>query len=90
VRVVSMPSWELFEAQDEAYKEQVIPVEVPTLAVEAGASIGWDRYADDVVALDRFGESAPGGEALERLGFNPRNVADRARVLVDDLSEDDT
>jgi transketolase len=89
VRVVSMPSWELFDAQDESYKESVIPVEVPTLAVEAAASLGWDRWADDVVGLDRFGESAPGAEALEKLGFNPTNVADRARQLVDDLTEDD-
>jgi transketolase len=88
VRVVSMPSWDLFAEQDEAYQDAVLPAEAPTLAVEAAASLGWDRWADDVVALDRFGESAPGAEALEKLGFNPQNVAARARALLDDLSED--
>jgi transketolase len=88
VRVVSMPSWDLFAEQDEAYQDAVLPPEAPTLAVEAAASLGWDRWADDVVALDRFGESAPGAEALDKLGFNPANVASRARALLDDLSEE--
>jgi transketolase len=88
VRVVSMPSWDLFAAQDESYQDSVLPPEAPTLAVEAASSLGWDRWADDVVALDRFGESAPGAEALDKLGFNPANVAARARALVDDLRED--
>ena len=88
VRVVSMPSWDLFEEQDETYRDEVLPVEVPTLAVEAGSSLGWDRWADDVVALDRFGASAPGGEALAKLGFTPENVADRAKELLADLQEE--
>jgi transketolase len=88
VRVVSMPSWDLFAEQGDEYQDSVLPAEAPTLAVEAGASLGWDRWADDVVALDRFGESAPGAEALDKLGFNPANVAKRARQLLDDLSED--
>jgi transketolase len=88
VRVVSMPSWDLFAEQDEAYRDEVLPVEVPTLAVEAAASLGWDRWADDVVAIDRFGASAPGGVVLAELGFTPEHVADRARQLLDDLSED--
>jgi transketolase len=88
VSVVSMPSWDLFAEQTDEYREEVLPVEVPTLAVEAGASLGWDRWADDVVALDRFGASAPGAVALERLGFNPANVAERARQLLDDLEEE--
>ena len=54
-RVVSMPSWDLFSAQPDAYQDSVLPPEVPTLAVEAGASLGWDRWADDSVTLDRFG-----------------------------------
>ncbi|MBW8826759.1 MAG: transketolase [Acidobacteria bacterium] len=89
VRVVSMPSWDLFEEQEEAYRDEVLPVEVPTLAVEAGASLGWDRWADDVVALDRFGSSAPGSEALAKLGFSPENVAERARELLADLQEEE-
>jgi transketolase len=87
-RVVSMPSWDLFAAQPAAYQDSVLPPEVPTLAVEAGASLGWDRWADDSVSLDRFGASAPGAVALANLGFNPDNVAERARQLVHDLRED--
>ncbi len=87
-RVVSMPSWDLFAAQDDAYQSGVLPPEVPTLAVEAGASFGWDRWADDSVSLDRFGASAPGAVALTNLGFNPENVATRARQLVNDLREE--
>jgi transketolase len=89
VRVVSMPSWDLFAQQDETYRDEVVPVEVPTLAVEAGASFGWDRWADDVIALDRFGTSAPGSVAMAQLGFTVDAVVDRARQLLDDLSPDD-
>ena len=87
-RVVSMPSWELFAEQDDEYQDDVLVPEAPTLAVEAGASLGWDRWADDVVALDRFGVSAPGAEALTRLGYNPDDVAARARALLAELMED--
>jgi transketolase len=87
-RVVSMPSWDLFAAQSEDYQLSVLPPEVPTLAVEAGASLGWDRWADDSLTLDRYGASAPGDVALARLGFTADNVVARARQLVDDLQED--
>ena len=87
-RVVSMPSWELFAEQDDDYQDEVLVPEAPTLAVEAAASLGWDRWADDVVALDRFGESAPGAEALANLGYRPDHVAARARALLADLMED--
>jgi transketolase len=83
VRVVSMPSWDLFAAQTDEYREQVLPVDVPTLAVEAGATFGWERYADDVVGIDHFGASAPGPRVLAEFGFIPENVAARARVLVE-------
>jgi transketolase len=89
VWVVSMPSWDLFAAQSEAYRDSVLPVEVPTLAVEAASSFGWDRWADDVVSLDHFGVSAPGGVAMVRLGFSPEAVVDRARQLLDDLAPED-
>ena len=85
-RVVSMPSWELYEEQDDTYRDSVLPVELPTLAVEAGASLGWDRYADAVVAIDRFGASAPGKVALENLGINADNVAALARELLEALN----
>ncbi len=82
VRVVSMPSWELFAEQPDSYRDEVLPPGVPTLAVEAGVSLGWDRYADDVVAIDHFGASAPGGVALAEFGYTPENVVARARALL--------
>jgi transketolase len=81
-RVVSMPCWELFEEQDEAYRDSVLPGDVPTLAVEAAASLGWDRWADESVSIDRFGASAPGKIVLQNLGYTAENVAARARALV--------
>jgi len=89
-RVVSMPSWELFDAQDDDYQEAVLPSDVPTLAVEAGTSFGWDRWADDSVSIDnRFGASAPGKVVLEKLGFSPENVADRAKTLLAALEDEE-
>lgn len=89
VRVVSMPCWELFEEQSADFHEHVLPSEIPTLAVEAATSFGWDRWADDTVALDRFGASAPAAAVFEHLGFSPANVADRARELLADLTYSD-
>jgi transketolase len=89
LRVVSMPSWALFEALDDDAQDDVLPADVPTLAVEAAASFGWDRWADDSVSIDRFGASAPGKVALEKLGFTATNVADRARQLLAELDEED-
>jgi transketolase len=77
-----MPSWELFEEQDESYRASVLPAGVKRLAVEAGVSIGWERYADASVSIDRFGASAPGTVALRNLGFTAENVAARARDLM--------
>jgi transketolase len=88
IRVVSMPSWDLFAAQSDEYQTSVLPPAVPTLAVEAASSFGWDRWADDSVSIDRFGASAPGAVALANLGYTPENVAERARQLLDDLRED--
>jgi transketolase len=81
-RVVSMPSWDLFEVQADAVRDAVLPRGVPTLAVEAGASFGWERYADAVVGIDRFGASAPGPTVMAELGFTPEHVAERARALL--------
>ena len=81
-RVVSLPSWELFAEQDEAYRESVLPPGLLRLAVEAASPLGWERYADDSVTIDRFGASAPGNVVLENLGFTPANVAMRARALL--------
>jgi len=82
VRLVSMPSWDLFEAQPPDVRAGVLPPGVPTLAVEAASSFGWSKYADDVVAVNRFGESAPGEVALERFGYTPGYVSARARALL--------
>lgn len=81
-RVVSMPSWELFEALDDDARAAVIPAATPSLAVEAGSSMGWHRWVDDVVGIDRFGASAPGGTVLAELGMNVDNVVARATALI--------
>ncbi len=86
VRVVSMPSTEIFDAQDDAYRESVLPDGVrKRVAVEAGASLGWFKYVGldgATVCLDRFGESADGDVVMDKLGFNAQNVADTARKLL--------
>ena len=86
-RVVSFPSWDLFERQDAAYRSAVLPSGVPRLAVEAAASFGWDRYADATVTIDHFGASAAGSKNMTEFGFTADNVAERARELL--ASSDD-
>ncbi|MCA2003124.1 MAG: transketolase, partial [Chloroflexi bacterium] len=82
VRVVSFPSWELFEKQDEAYRESVLPKAVEKrLAVEAGSGMGWERYAKSVVCIERFGASAPAKVLFEKFGFTVENVIARAKGL---------
>ncbi len=84
-RVVSFPSWKLFEEQSAAYKASVLPAGVPKLAVEAGATLGWWKYVGSnggVVGLDRFGASAPGSIVMKELGFTPENVAAKAKALL--------
>ena len=87
-RVVSMPSWELFRAQDADYRESVLPASVPArLAVEAAATLGWHEWigaAGDVVGVDRYGASAPGDRVMRELGFTPDNVVARAKALLED------
>jgi transketolase len=86
VRVVSMPSWELFEEQDAAYRESVLPKAVTKrLSVEAGSTFGWFRYVGSEGAslgVDRFGVSAPGTLALEKFGFTADNVLAQAKALL--------
>lgn len=81
VRVVSMPCMEKFEEQTQAYKDQILPKHLPTLAIEAGSSYGWHKYADDVVAHDDFGLSAPGDELFKAFGFTVENVVQRLKDL---------
>ena len=82
VRVVSLPSWERFDAQSSEYRESVLPAGVPTVSIEAGVTTGWQRFAQASVGIDRFGASAPGSIALERLGITADAVAAAARTLV--------
>ncbi len=85
-RVVSMPSWELFEEQPQAYRESVLPADVAVrVAVEAGSPLGWYRYVGlhgEVVGMTRFGASAPGKVNFEKFGFTPEHVAARALAVL--------
>jgi transketolase len=86
VRVVSFPSWELFEKQSETYKQKVFPKNIrKRLAVEAGSPIGWCKYVTDegdIIGITKFGESAPGDEVMKEYGFSVENVVERARALL--------
>jgi transketolase len=83
VRVVSFPSWELFEKQDEAYKESVLPKNIQArLAVEAASSLGWERYAKSVIGIDHYGASAPYKVIFEKFGFTVENIFARAKELL--------
>jgi transketolase len=86
VRVVSMPSFRIFEEQPEEYQQQIFPDHLPKLAVEAGAPMCWWKYVGrhgDVIGLERFGASSPGSVALERLGYSVGNITERAKRLVE-------
>ena len=81
-----MPSWEIFEEQGPAYRDEVLPPTVAArLSIEAGATLGWKRYVGDrgdSVGLDRFGASAPGEVVLSKVGFNVENVVAKAKALL--------
>ena len=85
-RVVSMPSWELFEHQPKAYRERVLPPTVrKRLAIEAGSPIGWHQYTTDeggIIAMNRFGASAPAEELFKKFGFTVENVVKRAKAVL--------
>ena len=80
-RVVSMPSWDRFLAQDAQYRNQILPPGVPVLSVEAATTFGWHRFADRCIGIDRFGASAPGSVVLERLGINVDNIVNTAMEI---------
>jgi transketolase len=86
VRVVSMPSWELFEAQPEAYRQRVLPPEIKAkIAIEAGSAQGWHRYVGEfgqIIALDHFGASAPSGVLFEKFGLTADRVVEKALEFV--------
>jgi transketolase len=85
-RVVSMPCWERFAEQPAAYRDEVLPPTVTRrVSLEAGVSLGWDRWVGAegaIIAIDRFGLSAPAGRIFERFGFTPARVAEVARGVV--------
>ena len=87
-RVVSLPCWERFEAQDQAYRDEVLPPSVrKRVSVEVGVSLGWERWVGDegaIIGLDHFGASAPAGTIFEKFGFTADRVADVARRVVRD------
>ncbi len=86
VRVVSMPCWNLFDAQDEAYRASVLPPDIKKrVTIEAGASLGWHRWAGDegaIIAIDRFGASAPGEIIMKNFGFTAENITATALRLL--------
>ena len=92
VRVVSFPSWELFEKQDQAYKDQVLPPGIKKrLAVEAGVKMGWEHWVGEsgqVVSIEKFGASAPGDLVMQEYGFNVANVIKTAQSLLNARSSD--
>ena len=85
VSVVSMPSWDMFEMQSEEYKKSVLPEGLPKVAVEAGVTLGWSRYTgseDNVIGINKFGASAPGGTVMKEYGFTAENVAAKIKSLL--------
>jgi transketolase len=83
--VISMPSFRLYDEQDESYKAGLMPEETPKLAIEAGATMGWYKYVGHnggVIGLDRFGASAPGAIALDKLGISVAHIVEQAKKLV--------
>jgi transketolase len=85
-RVVSMPSWEIFEAQDDEYKNSILPPGVKArVSVEAGVTMGWEKYVGfrgTSIGIDCFGASAPGETVLSELGITPENVANTTLGLL--------
>jgi transketolase len=86
VRVVSMPSWELFAAQSPEYRDEVLPAGVPKISLEAGSTFGWPRWVDRSIGIDSFGASGPGAEVLAHFGFSPEPVADRVEAAIAELA----
>ena len=86
VRVVSFPSWELFTAQDQDYRDNVLPPKITArLAVEAGVSLGWERWVGDkgkIISIDRFGASAPAKVLFEEFGFTVENIVEKAGEII--------
>jgi transketolase len=86
VRVVSLPSWELFDSQPEAYRDAVLPPGITDrVSIEAGTPLGWERYvgpAGVIIGIPHFGASAPGGVVYDKLGFTPERVVEEVEKLL--------
>jgi transketolase len=89
-RVVSMPCWELFEAQPSEYRDEILPPEVKArLSVEAGVALGWHKWVGDEgdsISIEHYGASAPGTTVLEKYGYTPDNVVARGLALRERVS----
>jgi transketolase len=85
-RVISFPSWEIFEKQDENYKQSIFPKAVKKrVVIEAGSPLGWERYAGDegvIIGIDKFGASAPGNVVMEKYGFTVGNVVGKVKGVI--------
>jgi transketolase len=86
VRVVSIPSWELFDIQPKTYRDSVLPPEIPRLVIEAGVSLAWGRYLDNdrdiIVGVDRYGASAPYKTIYEHYGLTAQRVVEKVKELI--------
>ena len=80
-----MPSWDVFENQSDEYKQKVLPVDVPKIAIEAGVTLGWSRYTGcdaNVIGINKFGASAPGDVIYEKYGFTVENVVNKVKEVL--------
>jgi transketolase len=82
IRVVSLPCWELFDEQTDAYKQSVLTPGVPVMSVEAGCTLGWAKYSHAQVGVDTFGASAPGGACQKEFGITTENVTEKAKAVL--------
>jgi transketolase len=86
LRVVSMPSWELFARQPSSYREEVLPDGVTKISLEAASTFGWSRWVDSSIGIDSFGASGPGGQVLAHFGISPESVASRVEETIAELA----
>ncbi len=85
LRVISMPSWELFEEQPEEYKKSVIPEDIPKISIEAGVSMGWHKYVgaeENIISINKFGSSAPSKVILENFGFTEERIIQKIKEII--------
>jgi transketolase len=86
VRVVSMPSWELFEQQSAEYRDEVLPGDVPKISLEAATTFGWSQWVDASIGITTFGKSGKGDKVLAHFGISPEAVATRVEETIAELA----